>query len=99
MRNHLAEECLNSAMWSLIKCYSESLDEKRRKELTGSLQFLAITSDLICFVNNDAPVLHLGDSRFSVLEITISFFSNWEKDILARADIDTAIKKLLLNVP
>ena len=74
MRNHLAEECLNSAMWSLMKCYSESLGEERRKELTGSLQCLAITSDLICFVNNDAPVLHLGDSRFSVLEITISFF-------------------------
>ena len=74
MRNHLAEECLDSAMWSLMKCFSESLDEERRKELTGSLQFLAITSDLIYVVNNDAPVLHLGDSRCSVLKITISFF-------------------------
>ena len=84
MRNHLvlAEECLNRAMWSLMKSYSENLGKERRKELTGTLRFLAITSDLICFVNNDAPVLHLGDSRFSVLEITISFFLTGKRTFL-----------------
>ena len=97
MRNHLAEHCLNDAMWFLMKSYSDSLEEKQQKELTGTLNFLSITSKLISFVNNNCTVLHVADDRFSVLENTISWFSKWEAEVLARTDIySMAIKKSYL---
>ena len=93
MRNHLAEDCLNDKMWFLMKSYSDSLDEGQRHEITGSINFLSITSQLISFVNNDCTVIHLADERFSVLENTISWFSKWETEVLARTDVDSMLIK------
>lgn len=60
---------------------------KKKQELTGTLNFLSITSKLISFVNNNCTVLHVADDQFSVLENTISWFSKWETEVLARTDI------------
>ena len=94
MRNHLAEECLISAMWSLMKNYADTLCEGQSKCLTGTLKFLSITSDLISFVNNDSTVVHLADSRFSTLQVTMSFFSDWETEVLSNTCLDHATKKV-----
>ena len=94
MRNHLAEVCLNSAMLSLMKSYAATLCERQRKCLTGTLKFLSITSDLISLANNDSPVVHLADSRFSTLEVTMSFFSDWETGVLSNTGLDHATTKL-----
>ena len=96
MRNHLAEECLNSAMWSLMKSYADTVSEGQRKSLTGTLKFLSITSDFISFVNNDYPLVHLADSRFSTLELTMSFFSDWETEVVKNSVLDNATKKSYL---
>ena len=94
MRNHLAEECLNSAMWSLMKNYADTLCEGQRKCLTGTLKCLSITNDLIFFVNNDSPVVHLADSRCSTFEVTMSFFSDWETEALSNTGLDNTTRKL-----
>ena len=94
MRNHLGQECLNSAMLSLMKNYADTLCERQKKCLTGTLKRLSITSDLISFVNNDSPVVHLADSRFSTLEVTMSFFSDWETEVLSNTRLDHVTTKL-----
>ena len=77
-----------------MKNYADTLCEGQRKCLTGTLKFLSITSDLISFVNNDSPVIHLADSRLSTLEVTMSVFFDWETAVLSNTCLDHATKKL-----
>ena len=81
-------------MWSLMKNYADILCEGQRKCLKGTLKFLSINSDLISFVNNDSPVVHLADRRFYTLEVTMSFLSDWEAEVLTNTSLDHATKQL-----
>ena len=77
-----------------MKNYADTLCEGQRKCLTGTLKFLSISNDLISFVNNDSPVVHLADSRLSTLEVTMSFFSDRETEVLSNTGLDHATKTL-----
>ena len=81
-------------MLSLMKNYGDTLCEGQRKCLTGTLKFLSITNYLILFVNDNSPVVHLADSRFSTLEVTMSFFSDWETKTLSNTGLGHATKRL-----
>ena len=69
MRNHLAEDCLNSSMLHLMELYARSLSNG--DHLRGTIEFLRHTSQLVSFSQDNRNVTDAGDSRLvQLLEVS-----------------------------
>lgn len=82
MRNHLAEECLNSDMLHLMKQFKESLCENSSAAslCDGPIKLLEQTSRLIAIFHDRRPIADLKDERLEHLSSALLFFLQWEKD-------------------
>ncbi|MES9883829.1 MAG: hypothetical protein ABW185_23505 [Sedimenticola sp.] len=78
MRNHLAEEVLNSEMLNLMIVYRDSLGDKG-EILDGAIEFLRNTSLLIAFFRDMRPVRVLDDQRLKDLTQVCHFFHSWKQ--------------------
>jgi hypothetical protein len=62
MRNHLAEEVLNSEMLHLMELYKESLGQAGLK-LSATIELLRCTSVLIKNFRDKRPITNISDDR------------------------------------
>ncbi|XP_052258149.1 uncharacterized protein LOC127862916 [Dreissena polymorpha] len=81
MRNHLAEDVLNSEMLHSMKLYKNNLGEKG-EVLNGVIELLENTSKLIEIFRDMRPVKSLDDNRISTLHDVATWFSAWDNFIL-----------------
>ena len=77
MRNHLAEEVLNSDMLYLLQCYRESLTDG--KVLLPAIKLLEITSQFITVFRSPHPIVSIQDSRLATLASVKIFFQDWKQ--------------------
>lgn len=76
MRNHLAEECLNSDMLHLMKQFKESLCENSSAAslCDGPIKLLEQTSRLIAIFHDRRSIADLKDERLEHLSSALLFF-------------------------
>ena len=86
MRNHLAEEVLNSDMLHAMKVYQNSLGEKGQI-LNGAIELLEQTSQLVDIFRDMRPVKSTDDSRLNSLRSVSSWFQQWQCSIMENSDI------------
>ena len=80
MRNHLAEDILNSEMLHALQMYQISLGDKGNV-LSGLIELLQQTSHLVTIFRDMRPVTSLSDSRLNTLRSVNSWFTAWEKHV------------------
>lgn len=86
MRNHLAEEVLNSDMLHLMKLYKESLGEAGNK-LDATIQLLENTSVLIKNFKDSRPITDSSDERLKENHDVLQWFVEWENMIKSDKEI------------
>lgn len=86
MRNHLAEQVLDSEMLHAFKTYQNSLGEKGAV-LYGLVELLEQTSLLIQIFRDMRPICDNTDDRLSQLKSIDLWFSFWESSIEHNASI------------
>ena len=84
MRNHLAEEVLNSDMLHLFLQYQSYLGSKG-SVLNGAIQLLRQTSKLITIFRDTNPITNLNDSRLTQTQEVLSWFGEWKTGIQDRS--------------
>jgi hypothetical protein len=62
MRNHLAEEVLNSEMLHLMELYKETLGHAELK-LSATIELLKCTSVLVKNFRDKRPITNISDAR------------------------------------
>ena len=82
MRNHLAEEVLNSDMLHLMKKFKNSLDEG--DYLDSSIEFLEHTSLLVKCFRDVRPIQEICDDHLQKNQVVLAWFSNWESEVLSK---------------
>ena len=75
MRNHLAEQVLNSDMLYLMEKFQETLPQP--SQLNATLSLLRITSSFINIFRSPEPVTNLQDDRLTQLSTILVFFDDW----------------------
>ena len=83
MRNHLAEEVLNSEMLNLILEYKASL-ANQGDILNGVLEFLKKTSKMIEVFHSTRPICTKDDERLKELAEINIWFSDWTRCVQAQ---------------
>ena len=78
MRNHLAEEVLNSEMLNLFKMYKNTLGEKG-KILDGAIELLQKTFEIISIFRDFKPITNVNDPRLVTLNEVSLWFLEWEE--------------------
>ena len=86
MRNHLAEDVLNSDMFHAMKVYQNSLGEKGQI-LNGAVELLEQTSKLVDIFRDMRPIKSLDDSRINNLLSVSSWFQQWQCFVMENSDI------------
>ncbi|XP_045156281.2 uncharacterized protein LOC123522863 isoform X2 [Mercenaria mercenaria] len=76
MRNHLAEQALNTEMLHLMLQYQLSLGNKG-SILNGAIEFLKKTSRLIELFHDTRPIRLVTDERLQELKCISDWFENW----------------------
>ena len=76
MRNHLAEEVLNSDMLLLLKEYRDALTSG--DYLNPAIKLVEITSQFINIFRSSQPICSLQDERLCNLATIKSFFMDWK---------------------
>jgi hypothetical protein len=79
MRNHLAEEVLNSEMLNLMTQYKSYLGSKG-DVLNGTIELLQKTSKLIDIFRDMRPIMHFHDGRLLELREISSWFDKWKNN-------------------
>ncbi|KAJ8313792.1 hypothetical protein KUTeg_008353 [Tegillarca granosa] len=82
MRNHLAEEVLNTDMLHLMKLFQKSLGEAG-SELNSTIELLENTSVLIKNFRDNRPITDSSDDRLRQNHDVLDFFIKWENDNLS----------------
>jgi hypothetical protein len=77
MRNHLAEQVLDSEMLNLMLQYQKYLGEKG-SSLDGAIEFLEKTSSLKNIFRDFRPIKSTDDERLSTLLLLADWFERWE---------------------
>ncbi len=95
MRNHLAEECLNTDMLNLVLRYSQSLPDS--SHLDGTIGLLKATSKLVSIVSDLRPISEMADPRLQQLAEVREWFSVWEQDILSGDNSKSEKSKMLMS--
>ncbi|KAK3091321.1 hypothetical protein FSP39_018905, partial [Pinctada imbricata] len=78
MRNHLAEEMLDSDMLNLMQQYKQHL--QNRPELNSAIEFLENTSKLITIFKDKRPIFSVKDTRVATLLQVREWFQTWKSD-------------------
>ncbi|XP_071111146.1 uncharacterized protein [Haliotis cracherodii] len=78
MRNHLAEEVLDSNMLSLMRLYKQNLGHGS-SVLEGAVDLLEQTSTLISIFHDRRPIRDLTDIRLHQLRTILQWFRKWEE--------------------
>lgn len=96
MRNHLAEEVLNSDMLHAMKVYQQTLGEKGQI-LNGAVELLEQTSRLAEIFRDMRPIKSLDDPRLNTLKTVSLWFQQWQTFIMEDSGIPAKekSKKLL----
>lgn len=81
MRNHLAEDVLNSEMLHVMLQYQQSLGEAGAI-LNGAVEFLRYTSKLVHIFQDMRPIKAFDDSRLTELKDIAQWFDNWKTSVL-----------------
>ena len=76
MRNHLAEDVLNSEMLHLMVKYKESLHDG--SYLDSTINLLKETSVLVRIFRDMRPITDLADERLQELQSVLQWFQAWE---------------------
>lgn len=98
MRNHLAEDVLNSDMLHAMKVYQQTLGEKGQI-LNGAIELLEQTSRLVEIFRDMRPIKSIDDPRLNTLKSVSSWFTQWQTLIAENGDIPKNEKsKKLLSV-
>jgi hypothetical protein len=79
MRNHLAEEVLDSNMLNLMVQYKNSL--KNGAVLDSAIELLTQTSELISIFRDKRPIKSMDDTRLSSLKAIRQWFREWRNEI------------------
>jgi hypothetical protein len=74
MRNHLAEDVLDSEMLHLMIKYKEGLSEEKGSELNSSIELLESTSILIKNFRDPRPISDSSDVRLTENETALHVF-------------------------
>lgn len=95
MRNHLADEVLNSKMLHLMIQYEHYLGEKR-KELDGAIELLKHTSKAISIFRDLRPIKTTEDPRL-LQPLDISHrFENWKNNAMPNTSIKSKERAKLI---
>ena len=86
MRNHLAEDVLDSEMLNLMIEYQKHLGDKA-SILNGVVELLKRTSSFIQFFNDKRPVKTLNDERLKELVMVANWFDEWKKKALQNEEV------------
>lgn len=78
MRNHLAEEVLDSNMLHLMKEYQKSL--RKGQELDGAVDLLEQSSRLISIFRDRIPITSIHDKRIGTLLSIREWFRTWRAE-------------------
>lgn len=78
MRNHLADEVLNTEMLHLMRQYKIYLGEKGQV-LDGAIEFLENTSKIVSIFRDMRPITVLNDSRLQTIQEVSKWFLAWER--------------------
>lgn len=88
MRNHLAEDVLDSKMLFMMQSYRDhimaSTDNQDQQEdgtpLDSALQLLQHTSQIIDLFNSKCPITNINDSRMKKLNSFYAFMLDWREE-------------------
>ena len=94
MRNHLAEDVLNSEMLHLMKMYKKKLGDDGCK-LNGTIDLLKSTSVLIKNFRDPRPIITSDDERLKQNHDAMDFFVKWEKEVISDEKIKSKEKSLI----
>ena len=78
MRNHLAEDVLNEDMLNLMKQYQISLINGN--ELSSTIEFLSITSNIVKLFRDPRPIKSTNDCRLGELSESLVWFQAWRDE-------------------
>lgn len=94
MRNHLAEDILNSEMLHLMQVYQQSLGDKG-SDLNLTIELLKNTSVLIRNFRDPRPIIDPTDDRLNENHDVLQWFLQWEQDNRADISIKNKEKSLI----
>lgn len=94
MRNHLAEDILNSEMLHLMQVYQHSLGDMG-SDLNLTIELLKNTSVLIRNFRDPRPIIDPTDDRLNENHDVLQWFLQWEQDNRADISIKNKEKSLL----
>lgn len=92
MRNHLAEDVLNSEMLNLVLQYQQYLGEKG-EVLNGLVELLQQTSKLIQLFRDMRPVRATDDPRLTELLNISQWFTDWETYSLSNTSVPKSMRQ------
>ena len=84
MRNHLAEEVLNSDMLLLFKEYQKHIPNP--DSLNAIIEVLEVTSPFISIFRSHEPIRTMQDDRITTLSHILGYFSDWMDLCLEKRD-------------
>ena len=94
MRNHLAEEVLNSEMLHLMELYKGSLGQAGLK-LSATIELLRCTSVLIKNFRDKRPITNISDDRIQQNHDLMHWFIKWENSVKSDEKIKNKGKHLI----
>ena len=80
MRNKLAFQALDTDMYNLMTCYSETLNAPAKAEMASVLEFLKYTSAMVSIFTDSRPIKDMTDERLKMFSEVYSFFKAWEAE-------------------
>jgi hypothetical protein len=93
MRNHLAEDMLDTTMLNLMTSYQAGLNDGTH--LAAAVNLLEQTSILIAIFRDHRPFTSMKDDRLSQLKKMLTWLEDWEKDIESQKMATGEKRKLL----
>lgn len=95
MRNHLAEDVLNSQMLHLMELYKASQGAYNGLRLDGTIKLLKQTSIFIKNCRDSRPIVDISDDRLKQNHDSMDWFIEWEKNIKQNKTIKNKEKCLI----
>ena len=96
LRNHQAEQVLDSNMLYLMEAYAKSLPPESRKEMDGSIDILKNASIMVSIFNDDRPIMSASDDRLTELSKAHTWFKDWEQDIISMESVSSKQMRQML---
>lgn len=94
MRNHLAEDVLNSEMLHLMELYKESLGQAGLK-LSATIELLKCTNVLINNFRDKRPITNISYERIQQNHDSMHWFIKWKNSVKSDEKIKNKEKHLI----